>query len=262
MAADVAFLRKLLDEKMAGSTSGLTTDWEHGGHTWCGDFGSDGSSMEVHRYPVRGAVPMAHDYTNEDYMESGTGLHAVKTLKGVIGIMRDGQIKPMETCEGGTRYSAGAGFYGRSMIEEDRTLESRQKWWGILRATINHRCDTGVVVEFDWRANRKAVDNAEQETKWCGKNWATRLKGGNHGKSDRWCFHPSNTQITALWVCSTWSGMAAKIRREGESRPPAFLIEDEDEGEQSMHSSSHVQNGFITMSVRWNSFRTLLITVS
>ena len=89
-----------------------------------------------------------------------------------------------------------------------------------MESALHHRCDTGIVFEFEWRAHRSAVKTVDEDAITVIKNRCTRYKNGT---IDRWCFHPDNTRITAMWVSSYWSVERKRLADSKESSVPHFL---------------------------------------
>ena len=124
--------------------------------------------------------------------------------------MSDGEVRGIPYREGDPMSGSGAhGFYANAIHNEDvqaapwqHGIESaayaQKKMKKILLWCMSHHCDTGVVVELRYRAEKKAVFSATLETETVGPGVCTKLKVKDGG--ERWCFWHEDCEIKALWV--------------------------------------------------------------
>ena len=116
--------------------------------------------VDLIRVPIHGFIAMVNTHDNDCYMDSGTGFHGAKALESVYGILKDGQIRPVATTEGGIQYAASKGFYAQSFAPGQNDEETNLRHWKALNDAIGHRSETGLIFEIHWRADKKVISRS------------------------------------------------------------------------------------------------------
>ena len=159
-----------------------------------------------YRVEVEGGVKIANKAT-EKYEDEHKGqcFHACKSEVGLGGIVKEGQVKAIPWAEDDPMSGSGDhGFYANAIhngdIEQnmyDSEDWAEKKMYKILTWCMGHHHNTGVVVELNYRAVKEVAQSATEELAKIRAGYCTRLK---EGKTERWCFRPEDTEITAFWI--------------------------------------------------------------
>ena len=173
--------------------------------------GEEANTHTWYRVGVRGSLPIRNQDTSSwELCHGGTCFHACKGENGLKGIMNDGDVMGMPYREDDPMSGSGTrGFYGnaihnmdvqdapwRDSIEGAAYAQKRMK--NILIWCMAHHCDTGVVVELRYRAEKKVVCSASSESETVKPGYCTRLK--LIGGGERWCCWHEDCEIEELWV--------------------------------------------------------------
>ena len=119
------------------------------------------------------------------------------TLAGVTGIIHDRKFKTKGFEQGGAGHQ---GIYAKGFIEYEGNPSYNQS--EALRCIDNvatgNKSRCGIIVEFKVVSIYKSLQSGgwEAEAEWVSPTTTTCL----HADKNRYCVHPSNPRITALWL--------------------------------------------------------------